>query len=138
MFQKDFSPRIGVAWDITGKGTTVLRAGAGIFYSMFSLAPFTGNPGIANVPGTSIANDPTGACTTVAIGTPCPQTFGGTIQVGSAFIPGKNLNWNGVVFPQGAVLACTAASPCNLGSVDRISKPPPSGLGVSPSSTPST
>jgi Carboxypeptidase regulatory-like domain/TonB dependent receptor len=122
---KNFSPRVGVAWDVTGKGTTVVRAGGGIMYSMFSLAPFTGNPGIANVPGTSIANDPTGACrTAVAIGTPCPQTFGGTIQVGSAFIPGANLNWNGVVFPQGAVLACTVASPCNLGSVDPHLKTP--------------
>jgi hypothetical protein len=123
--RKNFGPRLGVAWDVTGKGTTILRAGGGVFYSMFSLAPFTGNPGIANVPGTSIANDPTGACTTsVAIGTPCPKTYGGTIQVGSAFIPGKNFNWNGVVFPQGAVLACTATTQCNLGSVDPNLKTP--------------
>jgi len=123
--RKNFSPRFGVAWDVTGKGTTVIRAGGGIFYSMFSLAPFTGNPGIANVPGTSISNIPTGACTTaVAIGTPCPQTFGGTILVGSAFIPGSAFNWNGVVFPSGAVLSCTVASRCSLGSVDPHLKTP--------------
>jgi len=116
---RNFSPRIGLAWDITGKGTTVLRAGAGIFYSMFSVAPFTGNPGIANVPGTSIATVPTGACTTaVALGSPCPQTFGGTIATGTAYIAGPKLNWNGIVFPSGVVFSCTAASPCSVGSVD--------------------
>ena len=26
---KDFSPRVGLAWDVTGKGTTVLHVGAG-------------------------------------------------------------------------------------------------------------
>jgi len=29
---KQFAPRIGVAWDVTGKGTTSLRAGYGIYY----------------------------------------------------------------------------------------------------------
>jgi hypothetical protein len=123
--RKNFSPRLGVAWDVTGKGTTVVRAGAGVFYSLMSIAPLTGNPGIANVPGTSIATVPTGACTTaVPIGAPCPQTFGGTIATGSAFIPGGNLNWNGVVFPAGAVFSCTAASKCSVNSVDPNLKTP--------------
>ena len=47
----DWSPRIGFAYDVTGKGTTVVRGGASILYSMLSIAPFTGNPGIANVCG---------------------------------------------------------------------------------------
>jgi hypothetical protein len=116
---KNFSPRVGLAWDITGKGTTILRAGAGIFYSMFSVAPFTGNPGIANTPGTSIATVPTGACTTkVDVGSPCLHTYGGTILTGAARIAGTKLNWDGVVFPQGAMVYCDAGSPCSIGGVD--------------------
>ena len=122
--REEFAPRGGFAYDVTGKGTTVLRGGASIFYSIFSLAPFTGNP-VANVENTSIVNIPTGACTVaVPIGSPCPQTFGGTIQNGSAFIPGANLNWNGVVFPKGVILSCTAAAPCSLGGVDPNLKAP--------------
>jgi hypothetical protein len=33
---KDFSPRASIAWDATGKGKTVIRAGAGLFYDAFS------------------------------------------------------------------------------------------------------
>jgi len=33
---KNFAPRVAVAWDVTGRGTTVLRAGYGIFYDAFS------------------------------------------------------------------------------------------------------
>jgi len=33
---KDFSPRASIAWDVTGKGKTVIRAGAGLFYDAFS------------------------------------------------------------------------------------------------------
>jgi hypothetical protein len=122
----NFSPRLGVAWDVTGKGTTVIRAGGGVFYSVLVLANSVANPSIGNTPGgTSVGNIPTGACMTkVPIGSPCPQTFGGTINSATVVLPGSALNWNGVVFPTGAVFSCTAASPCSIGAIDPNRKTP--------------
>ena len=40
---KDFSPRASVAWDVTGKGKTVIRVGAGLFYDAFSQDMFLGH-----------------------------------------------------------------------------------------------
>jgi hypothetical protein len=34
--KKDFAPRVSVAWDVTGKGQTVVRVGYGVFFDAFS------------------------------------------------------------------------------------------------------
>jgi hypothetical protein len=57
LYDKDlnnFSPRVSVAWDITGRASTVLRAGYGLYYDSFSQDFFVGqlpwntfNPGPA-------------------------------------------------------------------------------------------
>jgi len=53
----NFSPRIGFAWDLSGQGKTVLRAGWGLFYDAYSQDFFVGqlpfntfNPGPAYNP----------------------------------------------------------------------------------------
>ncbi|MBZ5628045.1 MAG: TonB-dependent receptor [Acidobacteriia bacterium] len=46
LYQPDhtnFAPRVSFAWDITGKGTTVVRAGFGLFYDAFSQDFFLGH-----------------------------------------------------------------------------------------------
>jgi hypothetical protein len=133
--RKNFSPRLGFAWDVTGKGTTVVRAGGSIIYSSFVAASFLAAAGPNNFPGGSSAAVPTGACqVAVAPGGTCPagQTYGGTIDLGTVRYKGSALNWDpclgqnpcttpnplngGKVFPAG-VFSC-AATPCNIVAVD--------------------
>jgi len=38
----NFAPRVSLAWDVTGKGRTVIRSGFGVFYDTFSHDFFTG------------------------------------------------------------------------------------------------
>jgi len=127
--KKDFAPRVGIAWDVTGKATTVVRAGGGVFYEPF----------ITQVVSTQETawTVPTGATLVLANGTKVAGP--GTLQNGT--ISGTSLatsiqnNWalNTPVFgtiPTTASVSCgngiaatapgTGTNPavCNLGVVD--------------------
>jgi carboxypeptidase family protein len=132
---KNFSPRLGFAYDVTGKGTTVVRGGASIIYSSFFMQQFTDGPANSGNGGlNSVAQNPTAACR-VAV-SPCPQgqTFGGTIDFGQPNLDPTTLNWdptvsanpglnNGAVYPGGG-LNCAGAESCSLRAVNPHLKTP--------------
>ena len=79
-----------MAWDVTGKGTTVVRAGGGIVYDTISMETLLVQENVQNATTIGLATIPTGA-PIVVNGVTTPAS--GTIAVSSVVIP--NLNWNG-------------------------------------------
>jgi Carboxypeptidase regulatory-like domain/TonB dependent receptor len=138
----DFSPRVGFAYDATGKGTTVVRGGFSVIYSSFTAVEWMNQNQFQNSSGMSLAANPTGAFIqtvgTEVGGLPCsiaaPVTcpsLGGNIAVKAATVPGSSLNWNGTVFSgaTGGNIACGDGSPgnagrCNIMGVDPNLKTP--------------
>src|SRR5665213_3153012 len=108
---KDFSPRAGFAWDLNGKGTTVVRGGFSIMYSAFSAVALQNENSFQNSTSVTIAAVPTGALLEVGgcVNTNTCQTAGGTIALSSAALGAGQLNWDpaihgsalngGLVFP---------------------------------------
>jgi hypothetical protein len=110
LYQPDYNnwaPRLSVAWDVTGKGTSVVRAGYGIFYDAFSQDMFMGHlpfgtsfdPGpaysalngitVANVSGSQlVSGDPvfTGASF-------MPDAFGVDPHIRASYMQNFNLNF---------------------------------------------
>jgi len=85
---KDFGPHLGFAWDLTGKGNTVIRGGASLMYEVVnweSFLAFNNSYGLANIPtGAVIANT----------GLANQQTAGGTITAGNLAIPPLLPQWD--------------------------------------------
>jgi hypothetical protein len=82
----NFAPRVGVAWDVTGKGTTVVRAGDSIVY----LSDFPiGTAVFAATTGLNVI--PTGWALQNANGSVLPSP--GNIAVGVVTLVGSQVNW---------------------------------------------
>ena len=115
---KDFAPRLGFAWDVSGTGRTVVRGGGGVMYETLnweSFLAFNNSLGLATIPTGAII-DANG------------HTAGGSIAVGTVNFFGSNpnsggLNWDpavtgvaGTVFPT-TPINCFA-NPCSILGVD--------------------
>jgi len=111
---KNFGPRGGFAWDITGNGRTVLRGGGGLMYETVNWQSFVAFNN-AFGPGSV----PTGWTVTVN-GVTTPNPSGGTITTGN--LTTKNF-LNPVPWDVGPVYSpnqdCSDTAPCPIMSVDR-------------------
>jgi hypothetical protein len=102
---KDFSPRSSIAWDVTGKGKTVIRVGAGLFYDAFSQDMFLGHlpyPAFY-APGPAYGNF-------------------GPAPINAASYNGNGINPGGVVTPVYGEVGCSPE--CDIFAVDRHIKTP--------------
>ena len=111
---KNFSPRLGAAWDIFGTGKTVLRSGFGMIYIQPSIRTFMFNGGGLNLnpsglPGVTPGN---GNITTY-------ELTGGDPSL---------INWSvaGPIFPvtDASINQCSPSVPCNIFGVDQKLKTP--------------
>jgi hypothetical protein len=128
----NFAPRVGVAWDVTGKGTTIVRSGFGISYELLTMNTFLSQQNTNNAPTLGLGVIPTGA-TIVVNGVATPGT--GNILTTGVNIPGAGLPWPGTpsnpIFPANASSAVQCGDgvgsdpgPCSILGMDRNYKSP--------------
>jgi hypothetical protein len=90
-----FGPRLGFAYDVNGKGSTVIRGGGSLIHSSWVSTTFLGEFGLQNDGSTSLAAVPTGALITCNLpSNSCPASGGGTIGLGSATFAPNQICWD--------------------------------------------
>ncbi|MBZ5527285.1 MAG: TonB-dependent receptor [Acidobacteriia bacterium] len=130
---KNFSPRLGVAWDVTGKGTTIVRAGGSLIYSLLSMNTFMSQQNTQNTVTLGLGTVPTGA--TIITG-PGPTTTAGigNIVTTGVTLSGSSLVWQDqatAIYPAavtGLIPSCgdggANPDPCDTFAMDRNFKTP--------------
>jgi len=127
---KNFSPRIGFAWDVTGKGTTVVRAGASIVYSLLSMNTFLSQQNTQNTVTLGVGTVPTGATIFDAA---CPAPTGcpgiGNIVTTGITLPGSSLTWadqTTAIYPSNVTsqVECGNPDPCDTFAMNRKFRTP--------------
>jgi hypothetical protein len=136
--RNNFAPRFGLAWDIFGKGTTVLRAGVGVVYDNISMETLVVQENTQNATAIGLATIPTGANIVVnGVSTPgtgkitvsSPTYFGGPLPSTSQLTTGwQNNGPNVPLFPVIPPSCGDAVGndppPCNILGMDRNFRTP--------------
>ena len=130
----NLSPRVGVAWDVTGKGTTIVRLGGSIVYDVIPMSTFLSQQNLQSGPVLfGIGVVPTGA---TIFDAQCPAPTG-CPGVGNIFTTAVNLplsgagglNWANQTTPLypanfASLVTCSAANPCNTFAMNRNFRSP--------------
>jgi Carboxypeptidase regulatory-like domain/TonB dependent receptor len=143
----NFSPRLGVAWDVTGKGATIVRLGGSIVYDVIPMSTFLSQQNLQSGPVLfGIGVVPTGATITTCPAAPvngnCPVAPVTKPALGNIFTtavslplsgPGS-LNWSNQttpIYPSNvtALVQCgdgigTNPGPCNTFAMNRNFRTP--------------
>jgi hypothetical protein len=103
----NFAPRVGLAYDVTGKGHTVIRAGWGLFYDAFSQDIFTGHApyncafcpgaayagvGPAAISSEGLSGNPLGSGPIFSSPSPLGDFFGTSPSIRTPYVQNFNLN----------------------------------------------
>jgi hypothetical protein len=128
----NFAPRVGVAWDVTGKGTTIVRAGFGMAYELLTMNTFLSQQNTNNAPTLGLGVIPTGATIVVNgvatlgsgniqttginfAGSALPNPWPGTPS--APFFPANSTS--AVVCGDGSTYQGSPTSPCSILGMDR-------------------
>jgi hypothetical protein len=125
---RNFSPRVGIVWDVSGRGTTVVRAGGSLIYDLLSMSTFLSQQNTNNTVTLGLGTIPTGATIIDAqCPTGCPGL--GNIFATGITLPSSSVAWvnsTTPLYPSGLTsqVQCTTANPCSIFAMNRHFRTP--------------